>query len=271
MHDIIKKALDEALTEKYHAELMGCAETDYNFSVGFVADMKALIRKTDNKLIYYSKYIAAAACAVIAIGCAVLLPNLMDSSIDVEPPVTGTTSATSVKEDTPGTTTSLSPDSANPIVTDSTTPTVTTPDESTATTTEPAVPDDTEYSPGIDDTDSDTQNGTVSEETPPVDIPEDDEEVEGDSSSDTITDDDISEDEIYTFVSTIFDNADQLQHGKAAELSLEFASSISSVPYHPGAARYFAERALTSPERLRRPQAYSSSKTDEKLRRFPAP
>lgn len=196
MHDIIKKALDEALTEKYHAELMGCAETDYNFSVGFVADMKALIRKTDNKLIYYSKYIAAAACAVIVIGCAVLLPNLMDSSIDVEPPVTETTSTTSVTEDTPEITTSLSPDSANPIVTDSTTPTVTTPDDSEpVTSTEPAVPDDTEYSPSTDDTDPDTQNGTVTEETPPVDIPEDDEEVEGDSSADTITDDDIPEDE----------------------------------------------------------------------------
>ena len=55
---------------------------------------------------------------------------------------------------------------------------------------------------------------------------------------------DVSEDAIYTFVSTIFDNADQLQHGKAAELNLEFASSISSVPYHPGAARYFAEKGF---------------------------
>ena len=55
---------------------------------------------------------------------------------------------------------------------------------------------------------------------------------------------DVSEDAIYTFVSTIFENADQLQHGKAAELNLEFASSISSVPYHPGAARYFAEKGI---------------------------
>ena len=55
---------------------------------------------------------------------------------------------------------------------------------------------------------------------------------------------DVSEDAIYTFVSTIFENADQLQHGKAAELNLEFASSITSVPYHPGAARYFAEKGI---------------------------
>ena len=55
---------------------------------------------------------------------------------------------------------------------------------------------------------------------------------------------DVSEDAIYTFVSTIFENADQLQHGKAAELNLEFASSITSVPYHPGAVRYFAEKGI---------------------------
>lgn len=55
---------------------------------------------------------------------------------------------------------------------------------------------------------------------------------------------DVSEDAIYTFVSTIFENADQLQHGKAEELDLAFASSITSVPYHPGAARYFAEKGF---------------------------
>ena len=56
--------------------------------------------------------------------------------------------------------------------------------------------------------------------------------------------DDASEDAIYTFTSTVFDNMDQLQHGKAAELSLEFASSITDVPYHPGAAKYFAEQGI---------------------------
>ncbi len=54
--------------------------------------------------------------------------------------------------------------------------------------------------------------------------------------------DDVSEDTVYTFVSTIFENADQLQHGKAAELDLAFASGITDVPYHPGAAKYFAEK-----------------------------
>ena len=56
--------------------------------------------------------------------------------------------------------------------------------------------------------------------------------------------DDVSEDAIYTFVSTIFNNADKLQHGKAAELNLEFASGITDVPYHPGAAKYFAEKGF---------------------------
>ena len=55
---------------------------------------------------------------------------------------------------------------------------------------------------------------------------------------------DVSEDAIYTFVSTIFENGDKIQHGKAAELSLEFASSITDVPYHPGAAKYFAEKGI---------------------------
>ena len=34
------------------------------------------------------------------------------------------------------------------------------------------------------------------------------------------------------------------QHGKGAELSLEFASSMTSVLYHPGAAKYFAEKGF---------------------------
>ena len=58
--------------------------------------------------------------------------------------------------------------------------------------------------------------------------------------------DDASDDDVYTFVSTIFDNIDAIseQHGKGAELSLEFASSMTSVPYHPGAAKYFAEKGF---------------------------
>lgn len=56
--------------------------------------------------------------------------------------------------------------------------------------------------------------------------------------------DDVPTDEIYTFVKTIFDNKDTIttQHAKGAELDLAFASSITSVPYHPGAAKYFEEQ-----------------------------
>ena len=56
--------------------------------------------------------------------------------------------------------------------------------------------------------------------------------------------DDVSEDAVYKFVSTIFENSGSIQHGKAEELSVEFGSSITAVPYHPGAAKYFAEKGI---------------------------
>ena len=55
---------------------------------------------------------------------------------------------------------------------------------------------------------------------------------------------DVSADDIYTFVSTIFEHSSELQHGKAAELDLNFAASITDVPYHPGAAKYFSEKGI---------------------------
>lgn len=58
--------------------------------------------------------------------------------------------------------------------------------------------------------------------------------------------DDVSEDAVYNFVSSIFDNLDEVTaaHAKGAECSVEFASSITDVPYHPGAAKYFAEQGI---------------------------
>ena len=56
---------------------------------------------------------------------------------------------------------------------------------------------------------------------------------------------DVSEAAIYNFVSAIFNNIDEIGHAKKAELSLDFASSITDVPYHPGAAKYFAEKDIT--------------------------
>lgn len=59
--------------------------------------------------------------------------------------------------------------------------------------------------------------------------------------------DDVPEEDIYTFISTIFENVDTIteQHDKGGELDLEFASSVTSVPYHPGAAKYFEEKGYT--------------------------
>lgn len=64
-----------------------------------------------------------------------------------------------------------------------------------------------------------------------------------------IVSDDMSEDAVYAFVSTIFENIGAISelHGKGLELDLEFASSITDVPYHPGAAKYFAEKGFDVP------------------------
>ena len=58
--------------------------------------------------------------------------------------------------------------------------------------------------------------------------------------------DDVSEDAVYSLVSTIFENTDAIaeQHGKGSELSVDFASYITDVPYHAGAAKYFAEKGI---------------------------
>ena len=58
--------------------------------------------------------------------------------------------------------------------------------------------------------------------------------------------DDVAEQDIYNFVADIFDNAESLvtSHAKYSELSLEYGASVTSVPYHPGAAKYFAEKGF---------------------------
>lgn len=59
--------------------------------------------------------------------------------------------------------------------------------------------------------------------------------------------DDVSEDAIYALCADIFDNAADLvsSHAKYGELSLGYAASITSVPYHAGAVKYFAEHNMT--------------------------
>jgi TRAP-type uncharacterized transport system substrate-binding protein len=47
----------------------------------------------------------------------------------------------------------------------------------------------------------------------------------------------------------VFENVDTITeaHAKGAELDLEFAASVTSVPYHAGAAKYFEEKGITVP------------------------
>ena len=59
--------------------------------------------------------------------------------------------------------------------------------------------------------------------------------------------DDVSEDAVYALCADIFDNAASLTdtHAKYGEVSLEYGASMTSVPYHAGAVKYFAEKGLT--------------------------
>lgn len=55
----------------------------------------------------------------------------------------------------------------------------------------------------------------------------------------------VSEDEAYAIVSTIFENTEAIaaQHAKGAELDLAYAAECG-LPYNPGAAKYFAEKGI---------------------------
>lgn len=54
--------------------------------------------------------------------------------------------------------------------------------------------------------------------------------------------DDVSNHDIINFLTAVFEN--DLSHDKSKELSLEFASSVTDVPYHPGAVEYFASKGI---------------------------
>ena len=58
---------------------------------------------------------------------------------------------------------------------------------------------------------------------------------------------DLPDDVAYSIVSTIYGNVDAITeaHAKGAELSLDFATDGIAVPFHAGAAKYFAENGIT--------------------------
>ncbi len=62
-----------------------------------------------------------------------------------------------------------------------------------------------------------------------------------------MADNSVSADAIYAFTADIFENLDSLAsaNAKFSEMSLEKATSITNVPYHAGAAKYFAEKGKT--------------------------
>ncbi|MBO5421914.1 MAG: TAXI family TRAP transporter solute-binding subunit [Clostridia bacterium] len=56
-----------------------------------------------------------------------------------------------------------------------------------------------------------------------------------------IVSNELSEQVVYELTKAIYENKDQYAHDKAKEMSLEYAVSSISVPFHPGAEKYFKE------------------------------
>lgn len=52
---------------------------------------------------------------------------------------------------------------------------------------------------------------------------------------------DVSEDVIYAFTKGLFENKGEFEHAKAAELDVNTAVSGVSIPFHPGAEKYYKE------------------------------
>lgn len=62
-----------------------------------------------------------------------------------------------------------------------------------------------------------------------------------------IVDANLDEEAVYQLTAAIFDNAEAIaaENAKGNELSIENATTGLTVPFHPGAARYFAEHGVT--------------------------
>jgi len=61
-----------------------------------------------------------------------------------------------------------------------------------------------------------------------------------------IVSNDLDEETVYQLTKAIYENAGEYAHEKAAEMTLEYAVSSISVPFHPGAERYFKEVGVIS-------------------------
>jgi hypothetical protein len=59
--------------------------------------------------------------------------------------------------------------------------------------------------------------------------------------------DDVSEETVYKLTKDIFEDPGKLtgSHAKYGEVNLEYGASMTSVPYHKGAAKFFAEKGIT--------------------------
>lgn len=78
--------------------------------------------------------------------------------------------------------------------------------------------------------------------------PKQDEDVETITIEATvIVSDKLEDDAVYALTAAIFDHADEItaENAKGAELNLESATSVTDVPYHAGAAKYYAEHGIT--------------------------
>ena len=62
-----------------------------------------------------------------------------------------------------------------------------------------------------------------------------------------VADASVSDDVAYAIVKTIFEGKEEITkaHAKGAELDLNFATDGMAIPFHPGAAKYFAENGIT--------------------------
>ena len=62
-----------------------------------------------------------------------------------------------------------------------------------------------------------------------------------------VADASVSDEVAYAIVKTIFENKEEITaaHAKGAELDLAFATDGMAIPFHPGAAKYFAENGIT--------------------------